>query len=229
LEQTQAIDGFLPIVDHEATTFRQPCQRSFHHPSSSRIGFLPMRIKLFLANTPNMRNILVGGDGLLAGGIAIFLPVRDAAAAPPSTENAPPRCSQAWRPRGGILDVGSNYGRAQRSALGFHNQAALHPYFPRSVGRRSTMSPHAGFAPGGVGPLPLPVQPLPTCHGSRPARHRGVPKCRVAATAGSGEAPCCRPQSAPGVNGIGPVRNRRIMPFRTRLRFPRRFPLDLAG
>jgi hypothetical protein len=41
----------------------------------------------------------------------------------------------------GVVHVGSGRGDPQGTAIGFHDEAALHPFFPRSVGLRPTRSP----------------------------------------------------------------------------------------
>jgi hypothetical protein len=65
LQQTQEIDGFLLIPDQEAPALGEPGQRPFHHPPARRIGFLAVGIELFLADAPEMGDVLICRHGLM--------------------------------------------------------------------------------------------------------------------------------------------------------------------
>jgi hypothetical protein len=67
------IAGFLLLSRQEAPTFGAPCQCPFHYPAARRRAFFPMRIEPFLLDAPEMRHLLGGGDGVMAGRAVIAL------------------------------------------------------------------------------------------------------------------------------------------------------------
>jgi hypothetical protein len=128
-------------------------------------------------------------------------PGGDAAAAPPSAGGATTRlpsvgakCWVAW-----TLAPATATPSGPPPASTTRRRSPPLPAF-REVATQE-VTPHAGFAPGGVGRLPRPVHP--TRRRSRPARPRGGPKCRLDPNAGSCDATCYRRPITPAIDFIG--------------------------
>src|SRR5215211_6322583 len=59
LYQPQVVGGLLLVAHQNGAAFREPAQCALHHPSSRRVAFLSLRILLFFADAPDMRNVAV--------------------------------------------------------------------------------------------------------------------------------------------------------------------------
>ena len=59
MQQTQEIEGFLLIADQEAPALGEPGQRPFHDPPARWIGLLAVWIEFFLADTADIRSVLL--------------------------------------------------------------------------------------------------------------------------------------------------------------------------
>ena len=70
LEQAQVIGR--PVVAHQyRPALWKPYPGAFYDPPSGGEGFLAPLVQLLLPNAPDMRTVLVGGNGLVAYGIVI--------------------------------------------------------------------------------------------------------------------------------------------------------------
>lgn len=72
LNESEMIEPVLVVADEERAALRQPGQRAFHDPTS-RFVFLVSASGGLFADAANVRNVLMLGDGGVAGRIVVAL------------------------------------------------------------------------------------------------------------------------------------------------------------
>ena len=227
MKQAQVIGRLLVVAYQYGSALGQPAQGAFHHPPSGGVGFCAPLVPLLLPNAPDMRTVLVGGNGPVACGIVIAF-VQAQVLSPLGTRDcyAFQGRSQEFR----VMHVGSSHRYAEGSACCVDQEALL----------------AAGFAPvGGVASnsappkRALPIEQSADCHSQFTPPNSWHSSIRTAQMPSSAPHPTQRWKvrwmvlSSP--NSLGrwfhwqPLRSRKIIPssiFRwsTRLR-----PFDLGG
>ena len=73
LKQAQVIGRLLVVAHQYGSAFGQPAQGAYYHPPSDGEGFCAPLVPLLLTNAPDMRTVLVGGNGPVACGVVIPL------------------------------------------------------------------------------------------------------------------------------------------------------------
>ena len=159
LKQSQVVGRLLVVAHQYGSALGQPAQGAFYHPPSGGEGFCAPSVPLLLPNAPDMRTVLVGGNGPVACGIVIpFVQaqvLRDLGA---PHYHAPQGRSQHFR----VMDVGSSHRNAQGSACCVDQDALLASGFAPVGGVASNGAPPNALCPWSNPPTAIPSSPHPT-------------------------------------------------------------------
>ena len=152
LKQAQVIGRLLVVAHQYGSALGQPAQGAFYHPPSGGEGFCAPSVPLLLPNAPDMRTVLVGGNGPVACGIVVpFVQAQFLSAWRAPHHHALQGRSQQFR----IMDVGSSHRNAQGSACCVDQDALLAAGF----------APVGGVASNGAPPKrALPIEQSADCH-----------------------------------------------------------------